>query len=67
VIRRLVDVVWRPRTTLAALMERPVWLGSWVFILISWAVLGGWLLSTDVGQQALVDERVRVIEALVAR
>jgi hypothetical protein len=26
-------------------------------------VCGGWLLSTEVGQQALVDERVRVIEA----
>jgi hypothetical protein len=63
VIRRLVDVVWRPRTTMVGLMEQPAWLGSWVFILISWAVLGGWLLSTDIGQQALVDERVRVIEA----
>jgi hypothetical protein len=24
--------------------------------------VGGWLLSTDIGQQALVDERVRVVE-----
>jgi hypothetical protein len=28
-----------------------------------WAVCGGWLLYSDVGQQALVDERVRVIES----
>jgi hypothetical protein len=55
--------MWRPRTILAGLMERPVWVGTWAFILIFWAVLGGWLLSTDIGQQALIDERVRMIEA----
>jgi hypothetical protein len=63
VIRRIVGVVWRPRTTLTALVERPVWAATWGFILIIWAVLGWWLLSTDIGQQAVIDERVRVIEA----
>ena len=63
VIRRLVGVLWRPRTTLAALVEQPVWVGTWGFILIIWTVLAWSLLSTDIGQQALVDERVRVIEA----
>ena len=48
-IRRLVGVLWRPRTILAALVERPVWVGTWAFILIVWAVLGGWLLSTRHG------------------
>lgn len=62
-IRRLVGVLWRPRTILAALVERPAWMGAWAFILIVWAVLGGWLLSTDIGRQALIDERVRVVEA----
>jgi hypothetical protein len=33
-------------------------------ILLVWAGCGGWLLSTDVGQQALVDERVRIVETL---
>ena len=41
-------------------------MGTWAFILIVWAVCGWWLLSTDIGQQALVDERVRVIEASAA-
>jgi len=63
VIRRLVGVLWRPRTILAALVERPAWVGAWAFILIIWAALGGWLLSTDIGRQALIDERVRVVEA----
>jgi hypothetical protein len=55
-------MVIRPRTTLAELTARPAWAGPWLLILIIWAVCGAWLLSTEVGQQALVDERVRVIE-----
>lgn len=61
-IRLLAGVVLRPRATLAELVRRPVWVATWLFILIVWAICGGWLLSTEVGQQALVDERVRVIE-----
>jgi hypothetical protein len=63
-IGRLKGVVLRPRATFAALVQAPSWLASWLFILIVWFGCGGWLLSTDVGQQALVDERVRVVEAL---
>jgi hypothetical protein len=47
---------------MAELVRRPVWLGTWVFILAIMAVCGTALLATDTGQQALVDERVRVIE-----
>jgi hypothetical protein len=54
----------RPRATLAALVHAPAWLATWFVILIVWAACGGWLLSTAVGQQALVDERVRVVETL---
>ncbi|HUE88972.1 MAG TPA: hypothetical protein VMO26_23070 [Vicinamibacterales bacterium] len=61
-MRRIAGVVLRPRATLAALVSAPTWLGTWSAILIVWAVCGGWLLTTDIGQQALVDERVRVIE-----
>jgi hypothetical protein len=61
-IRRFADVVSRPRATLAELMKAPAWLATWLVILLIWAIVGGSLLSTEVGQQALVDERVRVIE-----
>ena len=61
-IRRIAGVVVRPRATFAAVLDRPAWAAMWLVILIVWAACGGWLLSTDVGQQALVDERVRVIE-----
>ena len=63
-LRRIAGVVLYPRTTLARLAGAPTWVGTWLAFLVVWAVCGGWLLSTEVGQQALVDERVRVIEAL---
>jgi hypothetical protein len=39
-------------------------LGTWVLLLALCAACGAWLLSTPVGRQALVDERVRAVEAL---
>jgi hypothetical protein len=62
VIRRIAGVVVRPRATLAEVIAAPAWVTTWLVILFVWAVCGGWLLSTDLGRQALVDERVRVIE-----
>lgn len=62
-IRRIAGIIFRPRAVLAELSDRPAWVATWFSILIVWLVLGGVLLSTDIGQQALVDERVRVIEA----
>ena len=61
-IRRIAGVVVRPRATLAEVIAAPAWVSTWVAILFVWAICGGWLLSTEVGGQALVDERVRVIE-----
>jgi hypothetical protein len=63
-IRRIAGVVVRPRATLAAVAHQPAWITTWLVILCGWALCGGWLLSTDVGEQALVDERVRVVESL---
>jgi hypothetical protein len=62
VIRRIAGAIARPRATLAGLIAAPAWVTTWSAILFVWAVCGGWLLSTDVGRQALVDERVRVVE-----
>jgi hypothetical protein len=62
VIWRIAGVVWRPRATLVALVRQPTWVATWLLILIVWAICGAWLLSSDVGRQALVDERVRVAE-----
>jgi hypothetical protein len=64
VIRRIAGMVIRPRATLVELVQRPVWWDTWLVILGIWAACGTLLLASSVGQQALVDERVRVIEAL---
>ena len=61
-IRRIAGVLTRPRATFAALVQQPAWVATWLVVLTVWAACGGWLLSTDAGQQALVDERERVIE-----
>lgn len=60
---RVAGVLVRPRKTLADVVERPTWVAPWFLILAVWAGSGAWLLSTSVGPQALVDERVRVVEA----
>lgn len=63
-MRRIAGVLWRPRSTMAALVAAPTFLATWATILMVWTALAVGLLSTDVGRQALVDERVRLVEAL---
>lgn len=63
-MRRIVGVLWRPRSTMAALVATPTFLATWVILLLTWMALAAGLLRTDVGRQALVDERVRMIEGL---
>jgi hypothetical protein len=57
-------MVIHPRATFVELAERPVWWDTWLIILGIWAVCGTLLLGSRIGDQALVDERERVIEAL---
>lgn len=39
-------------------------LATWAVLLVLWAVPAAYLLQSSVGRQALVDERVRMVEAL---
>jgi Yip1 domain len=57
-------MVIHPRATLVELAERPVWWDTWLVILGVWALCGTLLLGSSIGDQALVDERERVVEAL---
>jgi len=66
-MRRVTGVLVHPRSTMAEVVRRPVFITTWVVVLLAVIVCGGLLLSTPVGQQALVDERVRVTEALGQR
>ena len=60
---RVAGVVLRPRITFAELARRPAWWDTWALIGIVFSLCATALLTTDIGRQALVDERVRVIEA----
>jgi hypothetical protein len=68
-LARLTGMVLRPRSTLQAAIH----LGAgavavtWLAILVVWLAAAAWLLNQPVGRQALVDEQVRVVEALGGR
>lgn len=66
-MRHITGVLWRPRATMAAVVRDPAFVTAWIVVLLVVAVCGGALLSTRIGRQALVDERVRVVEALGGR
>jgi hypothetical protein len=65
-MRRIAGVLRHPRSTMAALVAAPAFSSTWALLLIIWLAPATWLLSTNVGRQAVVDERVRVLEAFGA-
>jgi hypothetical protein len=52
---------------MAEVVARPTWAALWLVILLVWVGCGAWVFSSDTGRQALVDERVRVVEAFGGR
>ena len=66
-MRRVTGVLWHPRSTMDEVVRHPVFITTWIVVLLTVAICGGLLLSTQIGRQALVDERVRVTEALGQR
>ena len=66
-MRRVTGVLMHPRAVMAEVVQHPAFITTWVVLLLVVAICGGLLLSTPVGQQALVDERVRVTEAMGGR
>ena len=66
-MRSVTGVLLHPRSTMDEVVRRPAFVTVWAGVLITVALCGGLLLPTQVGQQALVDERVRVTEALGQR
>lgn len=66
-MRRVTGLLWHPRQTMTDVVRHPAFGVVWVMLLVVLAVCALGLLSTAVGRQALVDERVRVVEALGGR
>jgi hypothetical protein len=66
-MRRVIGVLAHPRRTMSEVVARPDVAVAWICVLVVSAACAFILLSTAVGRQALVDERVRVVEALGGR
>jgi hypothetical protein len=66
-MRRVMGVLWHPRQTMAAIVRDPSFITAWLVVLLIVAACGASILSTAVGQQALVDQRVRTTEMLGGR
>lgn len=66
---RLLRLVTAPRLAMSAAARQP-WsrvLATWLVLLLIWGAAATALLTTSVGRQALVDERVRVVESVGGR
>ena len=64
---RIVGVITSPRATYADVAARPRWLGVLAVVLLVGIIGGIILLSTEVGQRALLDQQVRTMESFGVR
>ena len=60
---RLIGVVTSPRATYAEVAARPRWLGALAVVLLVSGVGVGTFMSTDVGQRALLDQQITMLES----
>jgi hypothetical protein len=60
---RVFGVLTSPRSTYADIAARPRWFGALVFVLVATLIPSSWLLSTDVGQRAVIDQQLQTAEA----
>jgi hypothetical protein len=60
---RLFGVVTSPRASYADIAARPRWLGALLVVLAGTVLPTAWILSTEVGQQAVLDQQLQTLEA----
>jgi hypothetical protein len=60
---RMIGVLISPGETFRGIVARPRWMDVMAVVTLVIAGLQFWLLSTDVGQQALLDQQVRQLES----
>lgn len=63
-LARVVGVILSPRETFAGIVRKPKWLGMLLLLIVVSAGLNFAFMSTEVGQQAMLDQQVRQTEAL---
>ena len=60
---RLFSVILSPRVTFAAIVNRPRPFGALILVALCAAATNFWLLSTELGQQAILDQQVEGMES----
>lgn len=60
---RLIGVLASPRATYADVAAHPRWLGAFIVVLVVSISSVMWILSTEVGQQAAIDQQLQTLEA----
>ena len=59
---RVFGVLTSPRATYADVAARPGWLGALLVVWVATIVPPTWLLSTEIGQRAVIDQQMQTIE-----
>ncbi len=62
VISRLAGVLFSPQSTFRTIMNRPRWLGALAVVALAAGGANAWLISTDVGRQALLELQFNQME-----
>ena len=60
---RVIGVLTSPRATYADVAAHPRWLGALIVVLATTIASSTWLLSTEVGQRAVIDQQLQTAEA----
>jgi len=62
-VQRLVGVLFSPRATFASIVQDPRPLGALLVVCLCVAGASGWLVSTSVGQQAVLEQQVDAMQS----
>jgi hypothetical protein len=62
-VSRLVGVLFTPRQTFADVVRQRKWLGALIVVTLATAGSTGWLTSTELGQQMVLERQVEAMES----
>jgi len=62
-VSRLAGVLFTPRRTFGDVVRQPKWLGALTVVALATAGITGWLTSTEVGRQMMLERQVEAMES----